>query len=135
MELAPGTKVNKVSELEKDIAYGMSATSVRIEAPIPGKRLVGVEVPNRKVTTVTLREVMESEPMQNAKSILTVALGKDLTGTPIVCDLAKMPHMLIAGQTGSGKSVCINSLEILNLENLITRFTLHREDDTGILTC
>ncbi len=110
MELAAGTKVNKVLELEKDIAYGMSATSVRIEAPIPGKRLVGVEVPNRKVTTVTLREVMESEPMQNARSILTVALGKDIAGTPIVCDLAKMPHMLIAGQTGSGKSVCINAI-------------------------
>ena len=110
LELEAGTKVNKVSELEKDIAYGMSATSVRIEAPIPGKRLVGVEVPNRKVTTVTLREVMESEAMQNAKSILTVALGKDIAGTPIVCDLAKMPHMLIAGQTGSGKSVCINAI-------------------------
>ena len=110
LELEAGTKVNKVSELEKDIAYGMSATSVRIEAPIPGKRLVGVEVPNKKVTTVTLREVMESEPMQNAKSILTVALGKDIAGTPIVCDLAKMPHMLIAGQTGSGKSVCINAI-------------------------
>ena len=110
LELEAGTKVNKVSELEKDIAYGMSATSVRIEAPIPGKRLVGVEVPNRKVTTVTLREVMESEQMQSAKSILTVALGKDIAGTPIVCDLAKMPHMLIAGQTGSGKSVCINAI-------------------------
>ena len=110
MELAAGTKVNKVSELEKDIAYGMSATSVRIEAPIPGKSLVGVEVPNRKVTTVTLREVMESDRMQNASSLLTVALGKDIAGTPIVCDLAKMPHMLIAGQTGSGKSVCINAI-------------------------
>ena len=110
MELAPGTKVNKVSELEKDIAYGMEATSVRIEAPIPGKSLVGVEVPNLKVDTVTLREVLQSERMQNAKSLLTVALGKDLTGASIVCDLAKMPHMLIAGQTGSGKSVCINAI-------------------------
>ena len=110
MELASGTKVNKVSELEKDIAYGMEATSIRIEAPIPGKSLVGVEVPNRKVATVTLREVLASEKMQNSKSLLTVALGKDLTGTPIVCDLAKMPHMLIAGQTGSGKSVCINAI-------------------------
>ena len=110
LELTAGTKVSKVSELEKDIAYGMSATSVRIEAPIPGKSLVGVEVPNRKVTTVTLREVMESERMQNASSLLTVALGKDIAGTPIVCDLAKMPHMLIAGQTGSGKSVCINAI-------------------------
>ena len=112
LELAAGTKVNKVSELEKDIAYGMEATSVRIEAPIPGKSLVGVEVPNRKVATVTLREVLESEKMQasKAKSVLTVALGKDIAGTPIVCDLAKMPHMLIAGQTGSGKSVCINAI-------------------------
>ena len=110
LELAAGTKVNKVAELEKDIAYGMEATSVRIEAPIPGKSLVGVEVPNRKVATVTLREVLESEKMQNAKSLLTVALGKDIAGTPIVCDLAKMPHMLIAGQTGSGKSVCINAI-------------------------
>ena len=110
LELAPGTKVNKVAELEKDIAYGMEATSVRIEAPIPGKSLVGVEVPNRQIETVTLREVLSSERMQNAKSILTVALGKDLTGTPIICDLAKMPHMLIAGQTGSGKSVCINAI-------------------------
>ena len=110
MELAAGTKVNKVSELEKDIAYGMSATSVRIEAPIPGKSLVGVEVPNQKVSTVTLREVLQSDKMQNARSLLTVALGRDIAGTPIVCDLAKMPHMLIAGQTGSGKSVCINAI-------------------------
>ena len=110
MELAAGTKVNNVAKLEKDIAYGMEATSVRIEAPIPGKSLVGVEVPNRKVATVTLREVLQSEKMQNAKSLLTVALGKDIAGTPIVCDLAKMPHMLIAGQTGSGKSVCINAI-------------------------
>ena len=110
LELATGIKVNKVLELERDIAYGMEATSVRIEAPIPGKSLVGVEVPNPKTTTVTLREVLESEPMQNAKSILTVALGKDIAGTPIVCDLAKMPHLLVAGQTGSGKSVCINTI-------------------------
>ena len=110
LELAAGTKVNKVAELEKDIAYGMSATSVRIEAPIPGKSLVGVEVPNRKVATVTLREVLQSDRMQNARSLLTVALGKDIAGTPIVCDLGKMPHMLIAGQTGSGKSVGINAI-------------------------
>ena len=110
LELAPGTNVQKVANLEKDIKYGMAATSVRVEAPIPGKKLVGVELPNRGVTTVTLREVLESAPMQDAKSILTVALGKDIAGTPIVCDLAKMPHMLIAGQTGSGKSVCINTI-------------------------
>ena len=110
MELAAGTKVGKVAELEKDIAYGMQATSVRIEAPIPGKSLVGVEVPNPRRATVTLREVLESTQMQNAKSILTVALDKDIAGTPVICDLAKMPHMLIAGATGSGKSVCINTI-------------------------
>ena len=110
MELATGTKVGNVAKLEKEIAYNMEATSVRIEAPIPGKSLVGVEIPNRKVATVTLREVLQSERMQSAKSLLTVALGKDIAGTPIVCDLAKMPHMLIAGQTGSGKSVCINAI-------------------------
>ena len=110
MELAPGTKVNKISSLAQDIAYGMQATSVRIEAPIPGKSLVGVEVPNPKRATVSLREVLESPQMQNAKSILTVALGKDIAGVPIVCDLARMPHMLIAGATGSGKSVCINTI-------------------------
>ncbi len=109
MELAAGTKVGNVAKLEKDIAYGMEATSVRIEAPIPGKSLVGVEVPNRRVETVTLREVLQSEKMQSDKPLL-VALGKDIAGTPIVCDLAKMPHMLIAGQTGSGKSVCINAI-------------------------
>ena len=110
LELATGTKVNKVTELEKDIAYGMEAVSVRIEAPIPGKSLVGVEVPNPTRDTVTLREVLESAPMQNAKSVLTVALGKDIAGTPVVCDLERMPHLLIAGATGSGKSVCINTI-------------------------
>lgn len=110
LELATGTKVNKVTELEKDIAYGMEAVSVRIEAPIPGKSLVGVEVPNPTRDTVTLREVLESPPMQNAKSVLTVALGKDIAGTPVVCDLERMPHLLIAGATGSGKSVCINTI-------------------------
>lgn len=108
LELATGIKVGKVAELEKDIAYGMEAASVRIEAPIPGKSLVGVEVPNRRVAVVTLREVLDSPPMRQSKSILTVALGKDIAGTPVVCDLSRMPHMLIAGATGSGKSVCIN---------------------------
>ena len=110
LELAPGTKVGKVAALDRDIASGMQATSVRIEAPIPGKSLVGVEVPNASRATVTLRELLESPQMQNAKSILTVALGKDIAGTPVVCDLAKMPHLLIAGATGSGKSVCINTI-------------------------
>ena len=110
LELAPGIKVTKVTDLGKNIAMNMDVKSVRIEAPIPGKALVGVEVPNRKVSTVTLREVLESKPMREAKSPLAVALGKDIAGTPIVCDLARMPHLLIAGATGSGKSVCINTM-------------------------
>lgn len=110
LEIAPGIKVTKVTDLGKNIAMNMEVKSVRIEAPIPGKSLVGVEVPNRKVSTVTLREVLESQPMQEAKSPLVVALGKDIAGTPIVCDLARMPHLLIAGATGSGKSVCINTM-------------------------
>lgn len=110
LELAAGIKVTKVTDLGKNIAMNMEVKSVRIEAPIPGKSLVGVEVPNRKVATVTLREVLESQPMQEAKSPLVVALGKDIAGTPIVCDLARMPHLLIAGATGSGKSVCINTM-------------------------
>ncbi len=110
LELAAGIKVTKVTDLGKNIAMNMEVKSVRIEAPIPGKSLVGVEVPNRKVSTVTLREVLESPPMREAKSPLVVALGKDIAGTPIVCDLARMPHLLIAGATGSGKSVCINTM-------------------------
>ena len=110
LELAAGIKVSKVTDLAQNIAMNMEVKSVRIEAPIPGKSLVGIEVPNRKTATVTLREVMESDPMRGAKSSLAVALGKDLAGTPIVCDLARMPHLLIAGATGSGKSVCINTM-------------------------
>ncbi|MGN0778721.1 MAG: DNA translocase FtsK [Aristaeellaceae bacterium] len=110
LELAAGIKVTKVTDLGKNIAMNMEVKSVRIEAPIPGKALVGVEVPNRKVETVTLREVLSSQPMAEAKSPLAVALGKDIAGTPIVCDLARMPHLLIAGATGSGKSVCINTM-------------------------
>ena len=110
LELAAGIKVSKVTDLNRNIAMNMEVKSVRIEAPIPGKSLVGVEVPNRERATVTLREVLESEPMRKATKPLIVALGKDIAGTPIVCDLAKMPHLLIAGATGSGKSVCINTI-------------------------
>ncbi len=110
LEIAQGIKVSKITELDKNIAMDLEVKSVRIEAPIPGKSLVGVEVPNPHVATVTLREVLESEPMQKAKSPLAVALGKDIAGTPIVCDLTRMPHLLIAGATGSGKSVCINTM-------------------------
>lgn len=110
LEIAPGIKVSKITNLNHNIAMNMAVNSVRIEAPIPGKSLVGVEVPNSKRTTITLREVLQSETMYKAKGKLTVALGKDIAGAPIVCDLAKMPHLLIAGATGSGKSVCINTI-------------------------
>ncbi len=110
LKLEPGIKVSKVTDLGRNIAMNMEVKSVRIEAPIPGKSLVGVEVPNRETATVTLREVLESDRMRDAKSPLMVALGKDIAGVPIVCDLAKMPHLLIAGATGSGKSVCINTM-------------------------
>ena len=110
LELAAGIKVNKVTDLSRNIAMNMEVKSVRIEAPIPGKSLVGVEVPNPKTATVTLREVLESDAMRRSDKPLVVALGKDIAGVPILCDLAKMPHLLIAGATGAGKSVCINTI-------------------------
>ena len=110
MEIASGIRVNKITDLDRNIAMNMEVKSVRIEAPIPGKSLVGVEVPNHRVSKVTLREVLDTPAMQAAKSPLCVALGKDIAGTPIICDLAKMPHLLIAGATGSGKSVCVNAM-------------------------
>ena len=110
LDLAPGVRVSKVTDLNRNIAMNLEVKSVRIEAPIPGKSLVGVEVPNPERATVTLREVLMSDVMMKATKPLIVALGKDIAGTPIVCDLAKMPHLLIAGATGSGKSVCINTI-------------------------
>ncbi len=110
IEVASGIRYRDIENLEREIAGALEATTINIIVPIPGKSLVGIEIPNRKVSTVTLREVLQNENMQTAKSPLTVALGKDIAGTPILCDLANMPHMLIAGQTGSGKSVCINAI-------------------------
>jgi S-DNA-T family DNA segregation ATPase FtsK/SpoIIIE len=107
---APGVRVEKISGLDKNIALGMRAQSVRILAPIPGKAAVGVEVPNRSPTPVGLREILESEDWAGSKAELPIALGKDVAGKPLVSDLTKMPHLLIAGATGSGKSVCINSI-------------------------
>lgn len=107
---APGVKVSKITNLSDDIALSLAATDVRIEAPVPGKSVVGIEVPNKEIAMVHFREVMETPEFQNASSKLTVVLGKDITGTPIVADLTKMPHLLIAGATGSGKSVCVNAL-------------------------
>ena len=110
MEIAQGIRVNKITELDRNIAMNMEVKSVRIEAPIPGTSLVGVEVPNRAVSAVTLKEVLDTEVMRNNTAPLTVALGKDIAGAPILCDLSRMPHLLIAGATGSGKSVCINTI-------------------------
>lgn len=106
----PGIKVSKITGLSDDIALGMATTGVRIEAPIPGKAAVGIEVPNGEVDMVTLRELLETREFTGSPSRLTVALGKDIAGTPILADLAKMPHLLIAGATGSGKSVCVNTI-------------------------
>jgi len=107
---AAGVRVEKIAGLDKNIALGMRAQSVRIMAPIPGKAAVGVEVPNQKRAEVGLREIIESEDWEGAKAELPIALGKDVSGKPLVSDLAKMPHLLIAGATGSGKSVCINAI-------------------------
>jgi S-DNA-T family DNA segregation ATPase FtsK/SpoIIIE len=107
---APGVRVEKIAGLDKNIALGMRAQSVRILAPIPGKAAVGVEVPNLHPTPVGMRELLESEDWAGAKAELPIALGRDVSGKPLVSDLAKMPHLMIAGATGSGKSVCINSI-------------------------
>jgi len=107
---APGVKINKITNLSDDIALSLAAEGVRIEAPIPGKAAVGIEVPNKYVSMVTMRELIDSKEFRNAKSTLTCVLGKDISGNIVTADLAKMPHLLIAGTTGSGKSVCVNSL-------------------------
>ncbi len=107
---APGVRVEKIASLDKNIALGMKAQSVRILAPVPGKGVVGVEVPNLKPSPVGLREILESADWGETKAELPIALGKDVSGAPIVADLARMPHLLIAGATGSGKSVCVNSI-------------------------
>lgn len=107
---APGVRVEKIANLDKNIALGMRAQSVRILAPIPGKAAVGIEIPNRVPTPVGMREILESEDWASAKAEIPIALGKDVSGKPLISDLAKMPHLLIAGATGSGKSVCINSI-------------------------
>ena len=107
---AEGVRVSKIANLADDIALNLAAETIRIEAPIPGKQAVGIEVPNKEKEMVSLREVVESEEFENSKSKLSVALGKDVAGQIIIADIAKMPHALIAGATGSGKSVCINTI-------------------------
>lgn len=110
LQPSPGVKVSKIVNLQDDIALGLAANGVRMEAPIPGKAAIGIEVPNKKQSPVFLREVLDSKEFTNTSKNLAFALGKDITGKCIVGDLSKMPHMLIAGATGSGKSVCINTL-------------------------
>ncbi len=113
-ELQPsaGVKISKITGLSDDIALNLASAGVRIEAPIPNKAAVGIEVPNKVVDVVTIREILDSKEFAGAQSRLTVALGKDIAGNITLADLAKMPHLLIAGSTGSGKSVCINSIII-----------------------
>jgi S-DNA-T family DNA segregation ATPase FtsK/SpoIIIE len=119
IEPAPGVKVRQFANLANDLALNMRAPSIRIVAPIPGKGAVGVEVPNPKSEMVAFREMLESREYRDVRAALPIALGKDLEGRPVIADLAKMPHLLIAGATGSGKSVCVNTL----ITSLIYRHT------------
>lgn len=107
---APGVKISKITNLSDDIALSLAANGVRIEAPIPGKAAVGIEVPNKVVSMVTMRELIDSDEFRRGKSKLTCVLGKDISGEIVVTDLSKLTHLLIAGTTGSGKSVCVNSI-------------------------
>lgn len=109
---AAGVKISKITNLADDLALNLAATGVRIEAPIPGKAAVGIEVPNKTRNTVCMRDLIQSNAFQTSKGKLSAALGRDIAGQPVIADLAKMPHLLIAGTTGSGKSVCINSIII-----------------------
>jgi S-DNA-T family DNA segregation ATPase FtsK/SpoIIIE len=111
-ELQPdvGVKVSRIVSLTDDIALALAAKDIRMEAPIPGKAAIGIEVPNNEVSVVTLREVLETQPFQESQAKLTIAFGRDISGQPIVGNLARMPHLLVAGATGSGKSVCINGI-------------------------
>ncbi len=105
-----GVKVRRITELQNDLALALAAPTIRIQAPVPGKPVVGIEIPNTAATMVTLRELIDSEPYRTVDSPLRVALGKDVAGHTSIIDLAKMPHLLIAGATGSGKSVCVNAI-------------------------
>ena len=111
---APSVKVSKILNLQDDLAMALKAKTIRIQAPVPGKDVVGIEIPNKEFETIFLREILESEIFTKAASPLTIALGKDIVGNPFITDLKKLPHLLIAGTTGSGKSVGINAM-ILSL--------------------
>jgi len=110
VEPAPGVKVNKFHALENDLALAIKAKSIRIQAPIPGRGLVGIEIPNIKRDTIYLKDLLESDEMKSFKGNIAIGLGKDIAGHPVIADLAQMPHLLIAGATGTGKSVCINTI-------------------------
>ncbi|NPV05398.1 MAG: DNA translocase FtsK [Syntrophaceae bacterium] len=110
LEPAPGVKINKIANLADDLALALKAQSVRIVAPIPGKAAIGIEIPNAEREAVTLRDAVDNEAFAQAKHRLPIALGEDITGTPVIADLTRMPHLLIAGTTGSGKSVFLNAL-------------------------
>ena len=111
-ELQPGprVKVSKIIGLSDEIKLNLAVPDIRIEAPIPGKAAVGIEIPNKQARSVSLRELIDSESFRSQRSLISFAVGEDIAGKPIMADIAKMPHLLIAGSTGSGKSVCINSL-------------------------
>lgn len=119
LQPAPGVKISKITSLANDLALALASSNVRIEAPIPNKSAVGIEVPNKSRATVSLREIIETPQYETqvSKSKLAVALGRDITGETVIADLAKMPHLLIAGTTGSGKSVCLNSMIVSLLYN------------------
>ena len=110
VEPGPGIKINRIVGLADDLALALKAMSVRVVAPIPGKAVVGVEIPNQNRARVSLREILATAEFAALASPLPLALGKDIAGNPMVADLAQMPHLLIAGATGSGKSVCLNGL-------------------------
>ena len=110
MQPEVGTKVSKITNLQDDIKLNMAAKDIRIEAPIPGKAAVGIEIPNKEVSMVSFRDLIDTKEFKEASSKISFAVGKDLSGSTVVADIGKMPHMLIAGSTGSGKSVCINTL-------------------------
>ena len=114
VEPAPGVKASQITNLQRDLARALSVVSLRVVENIPGKNVMGIEIPNEVRETVRLTEVLSSQAYEESHSPLTLALGKDIAGSPMVTDLSKMPHLLIAGTTGSGKSMCINTL-ILSL--------------------
>ncbi|MEZ4572108.1 MAG: DNA translocase FtsK, partial [Thermomicrobiales bacterium] len=110
IEPGHGVKVSKITSLQNDLALALAAPSIRIEAPVPGMARVGIEIPNADVSTVGIRDIVDSAEMRASKAKLPLPLGRDVNGRPIIADLARMPHLLIAGATGSGKSVCINTI-------------------------